>query len=70
MPARLAKPNDLSGLLRPYVGQWVAMSSDRKRVIASAATFGEVLAQSRKRPEKAKPIVLRVSNQFSAFPLL
>jgi hypothetical protein len=69
MPARLAKPDDLSALLRPYMGRWVAVSSDRKRVIASAATFGEVLAQSRRQmpAEQAKPIVLKVSNQFAAF---
>jgi hypothetical protein len=60
------KPVDLSKKLRPFMGKWVAMSQDQKRVIASASTFERVLAASKKKRPQDIPIVLKVSDKYPA----
>jgi hypothetical protein len=62
----LPNPVDLSKKLRPFMGKWVAMSQDQKRVIASASTFKRVLAASKKKRPQDIPIVLKVSDKYPA----
>ena len=70
MRSHRSKVRDLSPMLRPYMGKWVAMSSDQSHVIASAPTFKEILKKSQKQSKREKPIVLKVSDQYASFLLI
>ncbi len=53
----LFKPKDLTKLLRPYQGEWVALSSDGRRVAGHGATPEVALKQAHKKGEK-DPILM------------
>ncbi|OHA64778.1 MAG: hypothetical protein A3D64_02875 [Candidatus Wildermuthbacteria bacterium RIFCSPHIGHO2_02_FULL_49_9] len=40
---------DLRKLLEPYANKWVALSRDRKKVVASGANLREVVSKSQSR---------------------
>ncbi len=56
---------DLSKILRPYKGKWVAVSEDRKHVVHSAETLGELMNQLRGFKD-GEPVVLRVPDEHTA----
>ena len=59
---------DLTGLLAPYKGQWVALSSDEKHVVGSGTSLEIVLRQA-KGAGVEKPLVLRVPDENTAYLL-
>ena len=58
------KPIDLSDILRPYIGKWVAMTQDRSEVIASASTFKAVLRAVRRKRPPYLPLVMKVPDRY------
>ena len=42
-------PLDLSSILKPYEGQWVALSEDNKAVLGSGKTAKEALLNAEKK---------------------
>jgi len=56
---------DLSELLRPYKGKWVAISGDKSQVLCAALTIEEVLSQSENYKDR-EPIILRVPDEHTA----
>ena len=61
-------PIDLTKLLHPYRGEWVALSHDEKRVVGHGDTIDAAVGRARKRGEH-RPIIVRAPDQFSAFLL-
>ncbi len=55
--SELFKPKDLTKLLRPYGGEWVALSSDGQRVAGHGPTPEAALKQAHKKGEK-DPILM------------
>jgi len=41
------KPIDLTRLMEPYQGQWVALTPDEKRVVGASANLDEALKQAK-----------------------
>ena len=56
---------DLSKILRPYKGKWVAISEDKKRVVCSADTIEEVVRKS-KEIKDGEPVIMRVPDEHTA----
>jgi len=56
---------DLSKLLEPYQGKWVAISGDKARVLCAANTIEEVLEKSQHYKDD-EPILLRVPDEHTA----
>ena len=56
---------DLSQLLRPYKGKWVAISGDKSQVLCTASTIEEVLKESENYKDR-QPIILRVPDEHTA----
>ncbi|MBI4356176.1 MAG: hypothetical protein HY597_07000 [Candidatus Omnitrophica bacterium] len=54
MKVTLPQPIDLTEILRPYAGEWVALSQDEKRVLGHGKTLDEALAGV-PLPRQAKP---------------
>ena len=61
-------PIDLSELLRPYRGKWVALSQDETKVLGSGATIDEALEGAHREGEQ-QPIVIRVPESVAAYLL-
>ena len=61
-------PIDLTKLLRPYRGEWVALSHDEKQVVGHGKTIDEAVGKAKKYGER-RPIIVRAPDQFSAFLL-
>lgn len=53
------KPLDLSEELRPYEDKWVALSSDKKKVVGCGSTL-EQASEDAFRKGSSKPIFLKV----------
>lgn len=68
MEKELKKAIDLSKILKSYSNEWVALSSDEKRVIASAKTVKEALKIAREKGEES-PIMTRVPADYCTFVL-
>jgi hypothetical protein len=56
---------DLSEILKPYIGKWVAISEDKKMVICAADTIEEVI-QGSKSFKDGEPVILRVPDEQTA----
>lgn len=56
---------DLSELLGPYEGKWVAISADKSSVLCYADPIEELLRKC-KEYEALKPIILRVPDEHTA----
>jgi len=54
----MKKPNTLPALRR-YQNQWVALSHDKKRVVAADRAFGKALHKAAKKGEK-HPVMFKV----------
>ncbi len=52
-------PIDLTKLLAPYKGEWVALSHDEKRVLGHGKTIEEALSMARK-AEEGRPLLIKV----------
>ena len=61
-------PVDLTKLLAPYKGEWVALSHDEQRVLGHGKTIDEALAGAKKCGEY-RPIIIKAPDQYSAFLL-
>lgn len=61
-------PVDLTRLLAPYCGEWVALSVDEKRVLGHGKTLDAAL-EGAKRSGEERPIIIRVPDQFSSLLL-
>ena len=59
---------DLTKLLAPYAGKWVALSADESRVVGSGSSIEHAMEQAKKSGE-TKPIIVRGPDQFSTFLL-
>ena len=55
-------PIDLTKLLTPYRGEWVALSADETRVLAHGMNMDEVLAQAQ-HVEHGRPLLLKVPDK-------
>jgi len=51
------KPRDLTKILRPFGGEWVALSSDQQRVAGHGPTPEAALKQAHKKGER-NPILM------------
>ncbi|MBI4356253.1 MAG: hypothetical protein HY597_07415 [Candidatus Omnitrophica bacterium] len=61
-------PIDLTKLLAPYKGEWVALSQDEQQVLGHGKTIDEALAGAKKYGEH-RPIIIKAPDQYSAFLL-
>lgn len=59
MSATVSPPTDLTKLLAPYKGEWVALSHDERKVLGHGKTIEEALAAA-KRVSQERPVLLRV----------
>jgi hypothetical protein len=64
MPTR-PFPIDLTRLLAPYKGEWVALSSDETRILGHGKTIEETLALA-KGKEEARPLLIKVPDDEGA----
>ncbi len=67
----IKKAPNLSNVLRPYENKWVALSSDKKYVLASGNTLGETAARlgASEKPEAVFMKVSATDRTFSLFVL-
>lgn len=65
MPKEPKKVVDLTGILRPYKGKWVAITPDQKKVICYADTVEGVIEGSKKYKD-GEPIIYRVPDEHTA----
>jgi len=59
---------DLSKILKPYSNEWVALSEDEKKVVASGKTVKEVLQKAKVKGENS-PILTKVPKDYCTFVL-
>ena len=64
----MKSPNviDLSTILAPYRGKWVALSKDEKTVLGSGDSIDEALAEARSKGEN-QPIITKSPDSFTAY---
>jgi hypothetical protein len=61
MPRTQPVPHDLTQLLSPYPGEWVALSHDEQRVLGHGQTITEALAPVKK--EEGRPLLMKVPDK-------
>ena len=61
-------PIDLTKLLAPYKGEWVALSHDEKAVLGHGRTIDEALQGAKERGEE-HPILIKSPDQYTALLL-
>ncbi len=49
---KIVKKIDFSKILKPYENKWVALSSDKKKVVVSGKTLDEVMKKTRQNSNK------------------
>ena len=69
MAATQPLPIDLTRLLTPYKGQWVALSQDEKRILGHGKSLDEALAAARK-VEEGRPLLIKVPDESVGFVLI
>lgn len=62
------KTIDLSKILEPYSNEWVALSIDEKKVIASGKTVKEALQKAKQKGENS-PILTKVPTEYGNYVL-
>ncbi len=62
-------PIDLTELLKPYKGQWVALSQDERRILGHGKSLDEALAAARK-VEEGRPVLIKVPDESVGFVLI
>ena len=55
-------PIDLTKLLTPYKGEWVALSHDEKRLLGHGKTIEEALSTAKGTEER--PLLMKVSDDL------
>ena len=65
MPTSYPEPVDLTKILEPYEGEWVALSSDQKRVMGHGPTPHDALEMAKEKGEK-DPILFGVPDAYSS----
>ena len=55
-------PIDLTKLLTPYKGEWVALSHDEKRILGHGKTIEEALSTAKGTEER--PLLIKVSDDL------
>ena len=55
-------PIDLTKLLTPYKGEWVALSHDEKRILGHGKTIEEALSSAKGTEER--PLLMKVSDDL------
>jgi len=65
MPTSCPEPIDLTKILEPYEGEWVALSSDQKRVVGHGPTPHNALEMAKEKGEK-DPILFGVPDAYSS----
>ena len=58
-------PIDLTRLLAPYKGEWVALSSDETRILGYGKTIEETLTMA-KGKEETRPLLIKVPDDEGA----
>lgn len=61
-------PVNLAQLIRPYMGEWVALSRDEKAVLGHGATIDTAIEQAKRRGEP-RPLLIKVPDKNSTFLL-
>ena len=69
MAATQPLPVDLTKLLKPYKGEWVALSQDEKRILGHGKSLDEALAAARK-VEEGRPLLIKVPDESVGFVLI
>lgn len=64
--AQKTKSIDLSEILKTYMGKWVALSKDERKVLASGELLKDVFEQVKKQGFE-EPIFLKVPPAFLPF---
>ena len=59
---------DLSKILGPYSDEWVALSFDGKKIVASGKTVKETLKKAKEKGEKS-PILTKVPKEYGNYVL-
>ncbi len=59
---------DLTTLLAPYPGEWVALSQDETRVVGHGATIEAALKQAVQNGVE-HPVILKAPDQYTSFLL-
>jgi hypothetical protein len=59
---------DLSKILEPYSNEWVALSKDETRVVASGKTVKETLQKAIEKGERS-PILTKVPKEYGNYVL-
>ncbi len=63
-------PIDLSKLLKPHKGQWVALSQDEKQVLGYGKSIDEALAMAKRVSAHERPLLIKVPDEGSGFVLI
>lgn len=65
MPTSDSDSIDLTKILEPYEGEWVALSSDQKRVVGHGPAPHEALEMAKQKGEK-DPILFGAPDAYSS----
>ena len=63
-------PINLVKLLKPYQGEWVALSQDEKQVLGHGKTIDEALAKARDASAHEPPLLIKVPDKGAGFVLI
>ena len=67
MTTQIKKNNTINRLIKPYPGQWVALSVDDSRVVSVRKSFQAVLNDAHKKGESCPHIVKSPDGSTAAF---
>lgn len=68
--ATMSYPIDLRDLLRPYKGEWVALSHDEKRVLGHGKTIDDALAGAMEKAPNERPVMIKVPSEGAGFVII
>lgn len=70
MTSTKVPPIDLTKLLLPYEGEWVALSQDEKQVLGHGKTIEEALGGAKRVPGEGLPFLIKVPDEQVGFVLI
>ena len=68
MKTKQPKPIDMTPLYRKYPGKWVALTHDRKKVVAASDTLGKALREAKEHGVK-HPVMERIPWEAQSYLL-
>ena len=68
--ATTAFPIDLRELLKPYKGEWVALSHDEKQVLGHGKTIDEALSMAKSKSPDERPVLIKVPSEGERFVII